>query len=182
MFHWWLYFLMWVLCNWNWISLFWLSWLYLAVGISQTPNTTTSSDETNISENSQFSAASGSDEIYHNGQILHAPNLRFFSFAELKNATRNFRTDTVLGEGGFGKVYKGWLEEKVISKNGSGSVVAVKKLNSESMQGFQEWQVIQLTLISETRTNNGNRLKFSWGCLSHKRVDKSEAWKAWDIW
>ncbi|XP_028127342.1 probable serine/threonine-protein kinase PIX13 isoform X1 [Camellia sinensis] len=111
-----------------------------AVGISQTTNNTTSSDETNISGNSQFSAASGSDEIYPNGQILPTPNLRIFSFAELKNATRNFRTDTVLGEGGFGKVYKGWLEEKVISKNGSGSVVAVKKLNSESMQGFQEWQ------------------------------------------
>ncbi|GMP64459.1 hypothetical protein CsSME_00025728 [Camellia sinensis var. sinensis] len=110
------------------------------VGISQTTNNTTSSDETNISGNSQFSAASGSDEIYPNGQILPTPNLRIFSFAELKNATRNFRTDTVLGEGGFGKVYKGWLEEKVISKNGSGSVVAVKKLNSESMQGFQEWQ------------------------------------------
>ncbi|CAL5341375.1 unnamed protein product [Camellia sinensis] len=122
----------------------------LYLGISQTTNNTTSSDETNISGNSQFSAASGSDEIYPNGQILPTPNLRIFSFAELKNATRNFRTDTVLGEGGFGKVYKGWLEEKVISKNGSGSVVAVKKLNSESMQGFQEWQ----------------------------RVDKSEAWKA----
>ncbi|KAL7237262.1 hypothetical protein ACSBR2_003533 [Camellia fascicularis] len=110
------------------------------VGISQTTNNTTSSDETNISGNSQFSAASGSDEIYPNGQILPTPNLRIFSFAELKNATRNFRTDTVLGEGGFGKVYKGWLDEKVTSKNGSGSVVAVKKLNSESMQGFQEWQ------------------------------------------
>ncbi|CAL5402352.1 unnamed protein product [Camellia sinensis] len=117
----------------------------IVLGISQTTNNTTSSDETNISGNSQFSAASGSDEIYPNGQILPTPNLRIFSFAELKNATRNFRTDTVLGEGGFGKVYKGWLEEKVISKNGSGSVVAVKKLNSESMQGFQEWQILLLS-------------------------------------
>lgn len=46
----------------------------------------------------------------------------------------------MLGEGGFGKVYKGWLEEKVTSKNGSGSVVAIKKLDSESMQGFDEWK------------------------------------------
>ena len=76
------------------------------------------------------------------GQILPAPNLRIFSFLELKIATRNFRNDTVLGEGGFGKVYKGWLDEKANSRNGNGSVIAVKKLNSESMQGFEEWQVL----------------------------------------
>ena len=97
-----------------------------------------------------FSVASGSEELsYPRGQILPTPNLRIFSFLELKVATRNFRADTVLGEGGFGKVYKGWLDEKVISNNGSGSVVAVKKLNSESLQGFEEWQVIiQLTPMS----------------------------------
>ncbi|XP_057500056.1 probable serine/threonine-protein kinase PIX13 isoform X2 [Actinidia eriantha] len=109
-------------------------------GISQTTSNTTSSYGSTISGNSQFSAASGGGEAYSNGQILPNPNLRIFSFLELKNATRNFRPDTVLGEGGFGKVYKGWLDEKVASKNGSGTVVAVKKLNSESMQGFEEWQ------------------------------------------
>ncbi|KAL6963594.1 putative serine/threonine-protein kinase pix13 [Sarracenia purpurea var. burkii] len=113
-----------------------------SVAISQTTSNTISSDGSNISGNSRFSAASGSDEAYPNGQILPTPNLRIFSFLELKNATKNFRADTVLGEGGFGKVYKGWLDEKVISKNnsGAGSAVAVKKLNSESMQGFEEWQ------------------------------------------
>ncbi|GFS37645.1 protein kinase superfamily protein [Actinidia rufa] len=111
-----------------------------SVGTSQTTSNTTSSDGSTISGNSHFSAASGHDEPDANGQILPNPNLRIFSFLELKNATRNFRSDTVLGEGGFGKVYKGWLDEKVASKNGSGTVVAVKKLNSESMQGFEEWQ------------------------------------------
>lgn len=47
----------------------------------------------------------------------------------------------MLGEGGFGKVYKGWLDEKTPGKAGSGTVIAVKKLNNESKQGFQEWQV-----------------------------------------
>ncbi|KAK8658415.1 hypothetical protein V6N13_036622 [Hibiscus sabdariffa] len=46
----------------------------------------------------------------------------------------------VLGEGGFGKVFKGWLEEKAPGKSGSGTLIAVKKLNSESMQGFEEWK------------------------------------------
>lgn len=120
--------------------------LYL-VGISQTTsNTTSSSTVSNVSGNSQFSAASGGgvDEVYPNGgQILPHPNLRTFSFTELKTATRNFRSDTVLGEGGFGKVYKGWLDDRASSRtaSGTGTVIAVKKLNSESLQGLEEWQV-----------------------------------------
>lgn len=115
----------------------------MTVGISQTTSNNTSSDESNIYANSQFSAASGgSDFALPKGQVLPSPNLRIFSYPELKNATKNFRADTVLGEGGFGKVYKGWLEEKLTSRNGTGSVIAVKKLNSESMQGLEEWQVV----------------------------------------
>lgn len=33
-----------------------------------------------------------------------------FTFDELSAATGNFRSDCFLGEGGFGKVYKGYLE------------------------------------------------------------------------
>ncbi|WVZ19605.1 hypothetical protein V8G54_006927 [Vigna mungo] len=33
-------------------------------------------------------------------------------FRDLKSATKNFKGDTLLGEGGFGRVYKGWLNEK----------------------------------------------------------------------
>lgn len=33
-----------------------------------------------------------------------------FTFRELAIATRNFRTESLLGEGGFGRVYKGRLE------------------------------------------------------------------------
>ncbi|XVF67142.1 hypothetical protein PTKIN_Ptkin10aG0096900 [Pterospermum kingtungense] len=107
------------------------------------PTSHTASSETsrgsNISRGSGFSASSG-DETFPNGQILPTPNLRIFTFAELKSATRNFRPDMVLGEGGFGKVFKGWLDEKAPGKSGSGTLIAVKKLNSESMQGFEEWQ------------------------------------------
>lgn len=118
-----------------------------SAGISHaTSNTTsfgvsnaTSSRGSNISAHSRFSAGSG-DEEFPNGQILPTPNLRVFSFAELKVATRNFKSDTLLGEGGFGQVYKGWLDEKAPGRNGSGTVIAVKRLNSESLQGFEEWQ------------------------------------------
>ncbi|XP_031259881.1 probable serine/threonine-protein kinase PIX13 [Pistacia vera] len=112
-----------------------------AVGASQTSQTVSSgtSGASNVSRNSHFSASSG-DDVFPTGQILPTPNLRIFSFAELKASTRNFKSDTLLGEGGFGKVFKGWLDEKVPGKSGSGTVVAVKKLNSESLQGYEEWQ------------------------------------------
>uniref|UniRef100_A0A0D6R2J0 non-specific serine/threonine protein kinase n=1 Tax=Araucaria cunninghamii TaxID=56994 RepID=A0A0D6R2J0_ARACU len=75
------------------------------------------------------------------GEILSAPNLKVFSFNELKNATRNFRPDSLLGEGGFGCVFKGWIDEQgmVAAKPGSGIVIAVKKLNQEGLQGHKEW-------------------------------------------
>lgn len=115
---------------------------HLSSVISQTASNTASystSRGSNISRGSGFSASSG-DEAFPNGQILPAPNLRIFSFAELKTATKNFRPDMVLGEGGFGKVFKGWIDEKALGKSGSATLVAVKKLNSESLQGFEEWQ------------------------------------------
>ncbi|KAL0904904.1 hypothetical protein M5K25_027067 [Dendrobium thyrsiflorum] len=81
-------------------------------------------------------------EGFSEGRILEAANLKVFTFAELKSATRNFKSDKVLGEGGFGTVYKGWLDEKTLTptKSGIGIIVAVKKMKSESMQGLAEWQ------------------------------------------
>ncbi|KAK4430363.1 putative serine/threonine-protein kinase PIX13 [Sesamum alatum] len=90
---------------------------------------------------SRFSAAL-SDDACLTGEILPTPNLKIYSFSDLKNATRNFKSDMVLGVGGFGTVYKGWVDEKTLmpSKIGTGMMVAIKKLNPESMQGFEEWQ------------------------------------------
>ncbi|KAF8040532.1 hypothetical protein BT93_B2687 [Corymbia citriodora subsp. variegata] len=75
------------------------------------------------------------------GEILSSPNLKAFSFNELRNATRNFRPDSLLGEGGFGYVFKGWIDELTFAaaKPGSGMVVAVKKLKPEGFQGHKEW-------------------------------------------
>ena len=70
-------------------------------------------------------------------------NLKAFSFNDLKNATKNFRSDSLLGEGGFGCVFKGWIDENTFapSKPGTGIVVAIKKLKTESSQGHREWLV-----------------------------------------
>ncbi|XP_049392081.1 probable serine/threonine-protein kinase PIX13 isoform X2 [Solanum stenotomum] len=80
-------------------------------------------------------------EVPASGKII-TPNLKMFTLAELKSATRNFRPDTVLGEGGFGTVFKGWVDDKTFapSKVGVGMPVAVKKSNPDSEQGLKEWQ------------------------------------------
>ncbi|KAK7406925.1 hypothetical protein VNO78_08561 [Psophocarpus tetragonolobus] len=68
--------------------------------------------------------------------------LKEFNFWDLKAAAKGFKWDTLVGEGGFGKVYKGWLDTKTLAptKAGSGMMVAIKKLNPESTQGLLEWQ------------------------------------------
>ncbi|CAL9106034.1 unnamed protein product [Musa acuminata var. zebrina] len=64
-----------------------------------------------------------------------------FTFRELAAATKNFRQDCLLGEGGFGRVYRGRLE--------NGQVVAVKQLDRNGLQGNREFlvEVLMLSLL-----------------------------------
>lgn len=56
-------------------------------------------------------------------------------------ATKHFRPDQVLGEGGFGFVYNGVIDGRV--RPGYNAMrVAVKVLNREGPQGDREWLVI----------------------------------------
>ncbi|RXH89529.1 hypothetical protein DVH24_031886 [Malus domestica] len=74
-------------------------------------------------------------------ELKVASQLRKFTFDELKSVTRNFRPVNLLGEGGFGCVYKGWIDEHGTTpvKPGAGLAVAVKTLNHEGLQGHKEW-------------------------------------------
>lgn len=67
---------------------------------------------------------------------------RHFTFAEILEMTNNFDEGFVLGVGGFGKVYKGVLED--------GTTVAVKRGNPCSEQGVTEFQT-EIELLSKLR-------------------------------
>ena len=96
-----------------------------------------------LNSNIKFSSVSVSSIPRTEGEILLTPTLKSFSFNELKRATRNFRPDNMLGEGGFGCVFKGWVNGNSLTavKPGTGMLIAVKRLNQESLQGHLEWWV-----------------------------------------
>ena len=103
-----------------------------------------STDGTDLSStSSKVSSLSVPPTPRSEGEILQSSNLKSFSFSDLKMATRNFRPDSVLGEGGFGSVFKGWIDEQTFAatKPGTGMVIAVKRLNQDGFQGHKEWLV-----------------------------------------
>ncbi|KAL2515266.1 L-type lectin-domain containing receptor kinase S.1 [Forsythia ovata] len=75
-----------------------------------------------------------------------------FSYEELREATKGFSSDELLGSGGFGKVYKGTLGNK--------TEVAVKCVNHDSKQGLKEF----MAEIS------------SMGRLQHKNLVQMRGW------
>ncbi|XP_058004942.1 putative leucine-rich repeat receptor-like serine/threonine-protein kinase At2g19230 isoform X2 [Hevea brasiliensis] len=69
-------------------------------------------------------------------------NNRSFSYSEIVSITHNF--ETIIGEGGFGKVYFGTLKDN--------TQVAVKLLSQYSRQGYKEFQAeAQLLMIVHHR-------------------------------
>ncbi|KAG6410109.1 hypothetical protein SASPL_128158 [Salvia splendens] len=85
-------------------------------GVSST-STSTDLDVRRLgSENvSDISNASSSAKISFSSLSQKHSNLRVFTFAELKTATKSFSRALMLGEGGFGPVYRGVLREKADS-------------------------------------------------------------------
>ncbi|XP_059661586.1 G-type lectin S-receptor-like serine/threonine-protein kinase At4g27290 isoform X2 [Cornus florida] len=75
--------------------------------------------------------------------------LPFFDLATIANATKNFSSTNMIGEGGFGPVYKGILT--------SGQEIAVKRLLNNSGQGVQEFKN-EVILISRLQHRNLVRL------------------------
>ncbi|QHO51651.1 Tyrosine kinase family protein [Arachis hypogaea] len=75
--------------------------------------------------------------------LISSPHLKSFTFNDLKNVTGNFDNENLIGEGGFGYVYKGWINAHSFDPVfGTETVaVAVKKLKPQGFQGHKEWLV-----------------------------------------
>ncbi|KAF9684357.1 hypothetical protein SADUNF_Sadunf04G0109900 [Salix dunnii] len=74
---------------------------------------------------------------------------RWYSLKELEIATRGFAEENVIGEGGYGVVYRGVLQD--------GSVVAVKNLLNNKGQAEKEFKV-EVEVIGKVRHKNLVRL------------------------
>ncbi|CAO2833524.1 unnamed protein product [Amaranthus hypochondriacus] len=84
------------------------------------------------------------DEIAKYGKNITA---KTFSYRELCDATKNFTAENLLGEGGFGRVYKGFIDKQA---------VAVKHLDRNGFQGNREFlvEVLMLSLLHDPHLVN----------------------------
>ncbi|KAF2584013.1 hypothetical protein F2Q70_00037636 [Brassica cretica] len=77
-----------------------------------------------------------------NKEVTNNIAAKTFTFRELATATKNFRQECLIGEGGFGRVYKGKIEK-------CDKIVAVKQLDRNGQQGNKEFivEVLMLSLL-----------------------------------
>ncbi|KAH7554647.1 hypothetical protein JRO89_XS12G0252700 [Xanthoceras sorbifolium] len=76
---------------------------------------------------------------------INAVSVKGFSFIELEEATGGFSVTTQIGQGGYGKVYKGILA--------NGTVVAIKRAQQGSLQGQKEF-LTEIELLSRLHHRN----------------------------
>ncbi|XP_024019411.1 proline-rich receptor-like protein kinase PERK3 isoform X1 [Morus notabilis] len=79
------------------------------------------------------------------GPLPHPTSTRFLGYEELKEATNNFEPASILGEGGFGRVFKGVLSD--------GTAVAIKRLTCGGQQGDKEF-LVEVEMLSRLHHRN----------------------------
>ncbi|KAJ9171715.1 hypothetical protein P3X46_015038 [Hevea brasiliensis] len=85
------------------------------------------------------------DAVPAGGSLPHPTSTRFLAYEELKEATNNFEPASILGEGGFGRVFKGVLSD--------GTAVAIKRLTSGGQQGDKEF-LVEVEMLSRLHHRN----------------------------
>ena len=71
--------------------------------------------------------------------------VKAFTYREMAMATEKFNSSTEIGQGGYGKVYKGVLAD--------GTVVAIKRAQEGSLQGEKEF-LTEIELLSRLHHRN----------------------------
>ncbi|XAR56478.1 Non-specific serine/threonine protein kinase [Bertholletia excelsa] len=78
-------------------------------------------------------------------EVSRIRNVKLYTYGELSVATEGFNKANLIGEGGYGAVYKGRLRD--------GVMVAVKVLSAESRQGTKEF-LTEINVISDIEHEN----------------------------
>jgi len=101
-------------------------------------------------------------------RTLASSGLHAFTLAELRSATRNFSSSHFIGEGGFGPVYKGFLDERLRPGELPPQHVAVKYLDADGPQGHREWlaEVVYLGMLSHPHLVK----LIGYGCQDEQRM------------
>ncbi|XP_062190729.1 probable serine/threonine-protein kinase PBL11 [Phragmites australis] len=121
-----------------------------------TTNSSTSNSSIGMAAAKLVSRRRGGSSSALSGQLPRADSdVKSFSLSDLRAATKNFGSNSYLGEGGFGCVYKGWIDEATLAptKPGVGRMVAIKKLKKESFQGHKEW-LAEVTYLGQLHHEN----------------------------
>ncbi|KAK6154940.1 hypothetical protein DH2020_009188 [Rehmannia glutinosa] len=92
------------------------------------------------SKHRKLAIAIGTSIGYRQHVEVSLGNLRRFHLRELQIATNNFSSKNILGKGGFGNVYKGYLQD--------GTAVAVKRLKDGSTAGGERQFQTEVEMIS----------------------------------
>lgn len=86
--------------------------------------------------------ASSKSTLARNSSSIGHRMGRRFSISDIRAATKNFDETLVIGSGGFGKVYKGEVDE--------GTTVAIKRANPLCGQGLKEFET-EIEMLSKLR-------------------------------
>ncbi|WOL06642.1 serine/threonine-protein kinase [Canna indica] len=115
------------------------SWRTLLTGCWAAEPAAAAGDE--INNNSSSWSSSSAAEPFSPEDLsltLAGSNLHAFTIAELKAVTRNFTMTNIIGSGGFGPVYKGYIDGG-LRPGLKPQHVAVKSLDLDGLQGHREW-------------------------------------------
>lgn len=108
------------------------------------------------------SSGSANGHIYHGGGVHESGMIggtkSVFSYEELMEITNGFSRQNIIGEGGFGCVYRGQLP--------NGRVVAVKQLKTGSGQGDREFRA-EVEIIS--RVHHRHLVSLVGYCISEQQ-------------
>ncbi|TQE07605.1 hypothetical protein C1H46_006748 [Malus baccata] len=116
-----------------------------------------------------FSDLSRSSSMRINEDLAESfgSDLYDFQLSELRAVTQNFSVKFLLGEGGFGTVHKGYIDEN-LRQGLKAQAVAIKLLDIEGPQGHREW-LAEVVFLGQLRHHNLVKL-IGYCCENEERL------------